>query len=282
MPANSLPRRVAKRALAPVLNERTYRYAQALAMARYLRSGSLSEPEIELIPYAVREGESALDVGANYGMWTYPLSRAVGPNGRVYAFEPVPFTVDTLRLVVRLLRLRNVEIVPKACGEREGSIEFAVPVQDSGAISAGQSHAAARDDDRTGREQHVRWNATRTISCDVLALDEILPEHEEISLLKADIEGAELFALRGAERTLERHAPTVICEINPWFLEGFQISLEELIAFFAERDYGLYRYLTDPARLEPVADPATVDEDNYVFVPSRRTDRFEVLLSRGG
>ena len=60
MAADSLPRRIAKRTLAPVLNETAYEVFQALAMTYDIWSGGLSEPELELIEYAVREGETAI------------------------------------------------------------------------------------------------------------------------------------------------------------------------------------------------------------------------------
>lgn len=85
-----------------------------------------------------------LDIGANYGLYTYHLSRAVGPSGRVYAFEPVPFTSATLRLVSRILHLGNVELIPKGCGDRAAKVPFTLPIQASGAISAGLAHIAAQ------------------------------------------------------------------------------------------------------------------------------------------
>src|SRR5947208_12661461 len=97
--------------LYPLLNQGAYKYFQGLSKAWDIRSGSWSEPELDLIPFAVRPGETAVDVGANYGLYSFHLSKAVGPAGRVYAFEPVPFTYETLRLVSKALRLRNVEMV---------------------------------------------------------------------------------------------------------------------------------------------------------------------------
>lgn len=267
MPANSALRRAAKTVLAPVLGERGYRQVQALSMARDIRSGVLTEPEVELIPKLVKPGDTVVDVGANYGMYVYPLSRSVGAEGRVWAFEPVPFTVATLRTVVRLLRLGNVEVVAKGCSDRAGRISFEVPVQDSGAISAGQAHAASRKDDRAGHDDHVRWANSETIECEVVRIDDQLADLGPTSLIKLDIEGAELAALRGAEALLDRDHPAVICEINPWFLEGFGIALRELLDFFDARGYSVHR-LVD-GRLHPVAEHE-IEEDNYVFLPAER------------
>jgi FkbM family methyltransferase len=278
MGANSAARRLAKKALYPVLNEHTYVYFQAVAKSWDIRKGRWSEPELDLIPLAVRAGETALDVGANYGLYSYHLSRVGGV--RVYAFEPVPFTFRTLALVARLLRFRNVELVEKGCSDRAGRISFTVPVQASGAMAAGQAYIGGRDDTRTGKEKQVRWAATRDVTAEVVALDEFLPEVESLALVKCDIEGAELLCFRGAERLIGRHLPTVICEINPWFLEGFGISLGELLGFFAERGYGLYRYVEEGGRrrLREVS-AAEVEEDNYVFIHPSRLERFEGLLA---
>src|ERR1043166_779944 len=139
MGANSATRRLMKRLLYPVTNEHTYRYMQAVSKAWGIPLGSWSEAELELIPYAVKPGETVFDIGANFGMWCYHLSRHVG-DGRIYAFEPVPFTYQTLRQGARLLRFRNVEIVPKGCSDRAGEITFTVPVQSSGAVAAGLAY----------------------------------------------------------------------------------------------------------------------------------------------
>ena len=277
MGANSAARRLAKLALYPVLNEHTYVYFQALAKAWDIRQGRWSEPELDLIPLAVRAGETALDVGANYGLYSYHLARVRGV--RVYAFEPVPFTFRTLALVARLLRFRGVELVEKGCSDRAGRISFTVPVQASGAMAAGQAYIGGRDDARAGREKQVRWAATRDVTAEVVALDEFLPRVESLSLVKCDIEGAELLCFRGAERLIGEHLPAVICEINPWFLEGFGIRLEELLGFFEARGYRLYRYVEDGGRRRLREVPAAeVEEDNYVFIHPSRLERFAGLL----
>jgi methyltransferase, FkbM family len=277
--ADSFLRRTIKAGLHPLLNERTYSYLQGVAKAIDIRNGKWYEPEIDLISLAVQRGDAALDIGANYGVYTYHLSRAVGPSGHVYSFEPVPFTHRTLMFVTRLLRLRNVTIVPKGCSDAGGQVEFAVPIQQSGALSAGQAHIGRRNDDRSGHESQVRWSRSARVQCEVVALDQYLPALKSLSLIKCDIEGAELLAFRGAARTIETHRPSVICEINPWFLDGFGIRLEDLSAFFADRGYRLYRY-TPERRLREILSLNEVVEDNYVFLHVDRLPSFAALLER--
>ncbi|MHB8670388.1 MAG: FkbM family methyltransferase, partial [Acidimicrobiales bacterium] len=274
--ADSAARRLAKRALRPIMGDATYRWAQALAMAWDIRSGRWSEPELAVVAQAVRSGEVTVDVGANYGLYAYHLSRQVGRAGKVYAFEPVAFTYQSLRLVSRLLMMRNVELVQKGCGDRPGPARFTVPVQTSGAISAGQAHLADRRDDRPGRELHVRVRASRDDTVDVVTLDEYLPEGMDVSFIKCDVEGAEHLVLRGARRVVESSWPTIVCEINPWFLEGFGVSVRDLTSMLDDAGYRMCRVVGDGHPLEMVAmgRGQEVVEDNYVFVHPTRFGRF--------
>lgn len=277
MGANSTLRRAVKAVSHKALGEGGYAWLQAGAMAWDIRRGTLSEPEIDLIGPAVKTGETAVDVGANYGMYTHPLSRAVGEKGKVLAFEPIPFTVETLRRIGKILRWTNVEIAPKACGVTNESVTFTVPMQASGALSAGQAHLAGRDDSRPGHERHVRWPDSTEVTCEVVRLDDYIDPSSDVSFVKSDTEGAELFVFRGGESLIDKYLPTVVAEINPWFLEGFEVTVPELTGFFTSRDYALMHYDDRKGRLEEI-EPEDLVEDNYVFVHPSRRDRFRALL----
>lgn len=277
--SKSVLRKIAKRILFPLFGERYYKYFQALGMARDIRTGKFHEPELKLVPLVAREGDTVLDLGANYGLYTVHLSRAVGRAGTVHAFEPIPFTFATLQVIVRLFGLRNVRLVPKGCSDSAGRVEFAVPLQASGALSAGQAYLGARNDDHAGKEGQVRWSKTTSIPAEVVPLDDYGPDLDNVTFIKADIEGAELLAFRGAERLIERNRPTVLCEINPWFLDGFGLRLEELLRFFADRGYSLYRYGEPEHRLLPISSAEEVTEANYLFVHPRWARRLAGVLS---
>ena len=265
MPANSLPRRIIKKLLAPLLPDSAYSRLQAVAMARDIRDRTWWEPEIELAELTLRDGDSAIDIGANFGLWAYYLAKAAGPSGKVYAFEPLSFTAQTFEHVSKQLGFdKNVELFRKGAAENVGKVEFTVPVTDTGAISAGLAHVVGRDDRRPGQETWAAYTKTKSVMCDVVSIDEQLANIERLQLLKCDIEGADLFAMKGARRTLEKHKPVVVIEVNSFFLEGFGLSNADLRSFFDGLGYRCFHY-DDDGTLMPASLDGAVD-DNYVFV----------------
>lgn len=280
MGANSALRKLAKTVLYPVANETTYAYFQAISKAWDIKRGSWAEPELELVKAGLLKGETAIDLGANYGIYCHHMGKAVGSQGKIFAFEPVPFTFRSLSIVGKLLGFgKSVELIDKACGNENRSIEFSVPVQGSGAIAAGQAYIGTRDDDRDGKEGQVRWDAVTNVKAEMIRLDDYLPELSSLSMIKADIEGAELFAFRGGEKLISNHLPTVICEINPWFLEGFDVRLSELTSFFYSKGYKLYAFAENGSgrKLVNIKDDDIV-EDNYLFLHPKFESRFSLYF----
>ena len=84
--------------------------------------GELSEPEIELFGQYLRPGMVAVDAGANIGTHTVCFARAVGPTGRVFAFEPQRVLHQILCGNLALNLCRTVVAEHKALGARSGSV----------------------------------------------------------------------------------------------------------------------------------------------------------------
>lgn len=84
------------------------------------------EPILEAV--GVQAGERVLDVGAGTGFWTGPLSRMVGPEGRIVAVDVEPIMLDEIRSLVAAEHLDNVETVL--------SQELQIPVPDGSATFA--------------------------------------------------------------------------------------------------------------------------------------------------
>jgi len=146
-----------------------------------------------------RAGSTVVDAGANIGSLTVPLAKAVGPRGRVLAFEPLPANAERLRENVALNGLRNVEVGELALGEQDGTI--ALRLADDPAL---HSTVAVFQRRATGEALLVP----------VTTLDRRWREAgaPDVSALKIDVEGAELAVLKGSEQLLRACRPTLLVE----------------------------------------------------------------------
>jgi FkbM family methyltransferase len=162
----------------------------------------------------------AVDVGANIGNHSLFLARYFT---RVVAFEPNPDTLAMLTCNVALARPPGrVEVVPVGLGDRNG--EFSFLQNESGNLGgSGFEFAGVRG----GRE----------VVCSLRRGDELLgPERLQapVGLIKLDVEGAELAALRGLITTLQRDRPVLLFESNR--PDGPQGG-EALLAWLREQGY---------------------------------------------
>jgi len=163
------------------------------------RLGPRLEPELALLPRFATPGSLAVDVGANRGVYTYHLARAVGQEGSVIAYEPQPDLAAYVR--AGMARARNVTVRPVALGDRAGSARLTIPLRD-------------------GRPE-PGWATLRTepnepglvYDVPVVTLDGELAGRD-VSFIKIDVEGYELATLRGALATLRRSRPVVLAEIE--------------------------------------------------------------------
>ena len=279
MAANSRLRRWVKRVLFRFFPEGWYRLAQGSAMAWDIRTRAWFEPEIELLPAAVDPGDCVVDVGANFGMYSYHLSCAVGRHGVVYAFEPVAWTRSVFKLVSLLLGMRNIRLVPLACGDRKSAALIRIPLQAAGSVSAGLAHVV------NGPMGSPNSPSAREIQVEMTALDDFFDDHAgrkgEVSFIKCDVEGSEFLVMLGARRLIERCNPTVVCEIVASRLAALGGSVLQLALFFEERGYQLYVFQPrqNNPRLLPIgAGAVTPGTDNYIFIHPSRLNRFSAFL----
>jgi len=138
----------------------------------------------------IGKGAVILDVGANIGNHSifWGLNEGVS---KVYSFEPVKETFDKLKKNVELNNLSDkVEIYNVAIGERATSASIE-------SFSVSNTGANSIVEDQSG--------SIRVISLDSMKFD-------RIDLVKIDVEGFEVFVLKGMLRTLREHRPTIIIE----------------------------------------------------------------------
>lgn len=152
-------------------------------------------------------GDVFYDAGAHVGYYTLLGSRAVGSDGRVIAFEPLPRNLSYLRRHLALNEITNVDVVPAALRDRDGEVTLASEDGPSKAkMSAGGSLSVS------GR------------TMDSLPL---LPP----DVVKMDVEGAEAEVLRGGLETLGEHRPLIIFSTHGAELRSECYELLESIGY---------------------------------------------------
>jgi FkbM family methyltransferase len=185
----------------------------------------------------VREGDWVVDVGANVGIVTGQLSRAVGSSGRVTALEPVPANVARLQALKERNTLTQLDIQVLAAGARTGTETLKLPPEGN---SGWASFSAS-------------WLDSGTLEVVVRPLDELIPElaagtTRRVALMKIDVEGYEFEVLEGAAAVLAEHRPALVLELNDPLLRDRGRSSADLLAACADHGYQPTTPL-DPAAL---------------------------------
>lgn len=169
--------------------------------------GLAETPVQRLLAQHLRRGDTFYDLGANVGFFTLIAARLVGPSGRVYAFEPAPETASFLRANVARNALPHVAVYENAVAATSGTAELLVA---PGSLLSRLS-AVAGPRETVALEQAVERVEVETVSLDdLIAAESLRPP----TLIKIDVEGAEIEALRGMDATITRYRPTILCELH--------------------------------------------------------------------
>ncbi len=183
--------------------------------------------ERELLRKILFKGAVVVDVGANIGIYSRFLSRYVGPKGVVHSFEPSPDNFKRLSAATR--NLSNVRLTQAVIGERSGECKLYV------SDKLNVDHRAYETDD-----------SRRVIPIEMIALDDYFKTGQRVDLIKMDIQGYELHALRGAQRVLQENSDiNLLLEFWPAGLEQAGVSWETLVEMLQRSGMTLTLVRTD-------------------------------------
>jgi len=214
-------------------------HRETVGLAHLMR-GSFERAEIDSAGELAAVGTWAFDVGAHVGLFTIPLARAVGSSGGVVAFEPLP--ENARRLVENLARntVLNVRVWEAAAGQFEGESELRL----------------ANDSAFTSTADVFLGRATGTlVRVPSMTVDRVWQEvgQPRVSVMKVDVEGAELAVLNGSRGLIAGCSPAVLIEA------ATNLHLSRLTEWFGQ--YGYRR--SQPAGFMPW---------NYLFLPGEQHD----------
>jgi FkbM family methyltransferase len=183
----------------------------------------------------LRPGMTAIDIGANLGVYSLPIARLVGPEGQVFAYEPATETRRLLAISKAKNGADNLHIIAAALsdGEREGhlALEALSELNTLGGSGPGES---VRITSLDAEEKARNWGA--------------------IDFVKIDAEDEEERILQGARSFFAKRSPLVMFEAKA--RDKWNENLSEA---FVAMGFGLYRLLAGAPVLVPVAAGESLD-----------------------
>jgi FkbM family methyltransferase len=231
-------------ALAP----RVYRLPLLYALRKSL---GVLDPLIAQLPSCAFERGRAIDIGANDGMFTIPLSQLFD---KVEAFEPQQEYVDLIGPYA-MRRGSNITLYQVGLADVSGSMLLRIPLvprpNRNPYVSKGL--ATLRADDSERFEDAIRYEVS------VKRLDDY--GFESVNFIKIDVEGFEMEVLRGAVETLQRCKPSLLVEIEQRHLTG--VTVLEVIQFVERLGYHGY-YLIGDQKYDAAGFDVGTHQDRYL------------------
>jgi FkbM family methyltransferase len=219
------------------------------------------EDEILGLDAVVQPGDVCLDIGAEYGIYSHALAHLAGPNGTVHSVEPLPGPFRVLTAGLALARRTNVRCHQVALGghAEPGTLSLpwrrSLPVHGRAFLTTGTN----------GLDANTEFASSRAVAVDVLTLDGLCEREriDRVDFVKADVEGAELFVLRGGESTLATHRPTLLLEIEERHLRKYDINPDIVIGWLTTRGYQMRIWHNGSWK---ATNRVTTARRNYLFI----------------
>ena len=237
---------------------------------RFLYFFGVFEPALTAyMEQSIRQGDVAIDVGANIGVHTVLLSRRVGPTGRVHAIEASPSIFARLKENLARNGADNVVAHNVAVLDAPGTVSVFL-------------HEATNEGGTTViRAEAERRVTTEETTVAALPLDQIVPADDlrRARLIKIDVEGAEWLVTQGMRSVLPNLARdcAIIMEVTPSALADFGETVDSLVALLGEYGFRALRFpntFNPEAHMESPAPPLPLVDIDFEIA--------DLLFIRGG
>lgn len=217
-----------------------------------LFSNGIYEPfETEIVKTEIRKGDIVLDIGANIGYYTLIFANLVGPEGKVFAFEPDPGNFALLEKNVEANGYHNVILVNKAVSNKNGKIKLYL------------------SDDIGDHRIYDSGDGRKSVEIEAIRLDDYFKQgNSRVNFIKMDIQGAEWEAIQGMNLLLQKNKDLkVITEFSPKLLRISGIRPEDYLGLLINHDLKLYHADERVQKIEPV----NITEPLEKWMPSNRS-----------
>jgi len=225
-----------KKMLQHTLGFERYLFIFSLFIIKTLRWNKNERDFIHFL-HMIPDGGIVLDIGANIGVMSVWFGKKLKLS-EIYAFEPIPQNVKTLKRVLRHFKIQNVAVIEKAVGNTNGTVQMVMPVLGKVKMQ-GLSHVM--------HETITDFNEGNRYSAPIITIDSfenINKSGKTLTAIKLDVENFEFYVLEGAKETIQKHRPLIYTELwensnrNNCFkfirAQGYKVCVlvqHELVAF---------------------------------------------------
>lgn len=194
-------------------------------ISQYIKThGFWEELETLVLTKIIHPGNIVLDIGANAGYYSVLFSKAVGEQGKVFAFEPEVNNYKLLKANLLINDCWNVWHHQKAVSDHIGNAKLFL------------------SSDNLGDHRLYHTGERKSYEVSMIPLDFYFSD-EHIDFIKIDTQGSELNILRGMKKIIEKNKLHLAClmEFSPGILKLANIALEELMEELNALDARLYK-----------------------------------------
>lgn len=215
-------------------------------------------------------GSTVIDIGAHVGRHAIPLAKKIGPEGLLYAFEPIPAVRNRLHENLISEGLNNVAIYPFALSDKRLISDF---------------NFIPNLPEESGLNKRHIYNGVpsefQILKVGVFRLDDLIPPKNAVSFIKIDVEGAELDVLRGATELLESSRPVVAFECGAASFLGYHQNPEILFHLFSSLGYQIFSIIGQPMVDAETFVKATYAQNSwdYISLPPGKEELAKFLNS---
>ncbi len=184
---------------------------------------SYEEEELMMQYQLIETDDIIFDIGGNYGWYAIHIAKKF-PMNKVFSFEPVPTTYSILKENIELNQVNNIQPLNIGLSDKKG--EFIFYCDPELTVNA--------------RLNNVKDSINALeIVCKVDILDAFVEDNKinKLDFIKCDIEGAELFALRGSKDSLIKFKPKIFVEMLRKWSAKFDYHPNDIIIFLSELGY---------------------------------------------
>ena len=201
-----------------------------------------------LLRSTLQPGMTVVDVGANIGLYTAIMGKAVGPTGRVIAIEPEVRNSGFIRRTLELNRLANAKVFQVALSN-----------------VTGPGLLFLNEENKADHRIFAKGSKRDSVPVDCYRLDDLLAGEkiERVDVMKIDVQGAEELAIQGALGTLKSNPRIrVFMEFWPWGIANAGGNPRTLLATLRGLGFQIYEIEDDKVHLRgPEMDEAMVGRD---------------------